>query len=345
MKLYALIAMIALSGVMLAAAGCSKKSPEGPKVLYYANPMDPTIHSDKPMKDPMGMDYIPVYEEKAQNAAQDDAGVAGHADISISPEKQQLIGVQKEKVLYRDLAKTVKAYGTISHDQALYDLVQEYRNAASSYAGLKNSGAGEEALVTAKSILQSAEYKLGLQGFRGAQIQELLADPSALLMTGGSSRALVYAEVYERDSGLMKPGLEAVMSSPLAGAAPFSGRVIAVDPAISAETRTLKVRIMARIVPPGVRHESYVNVAIKIPAGRVLSVSDDAIVDTGERTLVFAVKDEGTFEPRAVRTGRTFDGFIEILSGVAENETVVTGANFLIDSESQLRAAMKGMKQ
>lgn len=315
------------------------------KILYYANPMDATIHSDKPMKDPMGMDYIPVYEDdKGGESGKESGGVKGYAGVTISPDKQQLIGVQRGKVAYRDLTKVIKAYGKLSHDTELYNVVQEYKNAASYYNELKSKGATGESLNTARTLLQSVEFKLKLMGFGDAQIRELASGSSSMLLTENSSRALVYAEIYEQDISFIRKGQEARITSSFMKDRKFSGRIIAVDPSISPETRTLRVRIMVSGLPPEVKHESYVDVEILVPAGNVLSIPEDSVIDTGERKVVFVDKGEGRFEPRQVKLGRYINGYYEVLGGVSDNETVITGANFLIDSESQLKAALKGMQ-
>ena len=87
----------------------------------------------------------------------------------------------------------------------------------------------------------------------------------------------------------------------------------------------------------------YTNVELKIPLGRRLVVPDSALVDTGTRQIVFVVQAVGKYLPRDVRTGVRMDGFVEILEGLRTGEEVVTSANFLIDSESQLRAALGAM--
>ena len=72
---------------------------------------------------------------------------------------------------------------------------------------------------------------------------------------------------------------------------------------------------------------------------------DSAVIDSGTRQLVLIVKGEGRFEPRVIKTGRHGDGYVEALEGIKEGEEVVTSATFLIDAESNLRAALKGFAQ
>jgi len=317
------------------------------KILYYANPMDPSIHSDKPMKDPMGMDYIPVYEDEkttdGEKTKSDVNGLTGYTGITITPEKQQMIGVKKEKVTYRNLTKTVKSYGRISHDTELYNIIQEYKNSAAYYNDLKKSSGGEESLKTARTLMESVEFKLRLMGFKPQQIQELASGSTSFLIGGKSSKAMVYAEIYEQDISFVKTGQTVKVTSSFMKNRTFTGRIIAVDPSINPEQRTLRIRIIINNLPEDVKHESYVDVEIMIPAGNILSIPEDSVIDTGERKVVFVDKGEGRFEPRIVKLGRYINGYYEVLSGISDGEIIVTGANFLIDSESQLKAALKGM--
>ena len=97
-----------------------------------------------------------------------------------------------------------------------------------------------------------------------------------------------------------------------------------------------------RLLLPGM----YADVAVATGAERpVLAVPDNAIIDTGNRRTVILDLGDGRFEPREVETGRQGDGFTEILSGVATGDRIVTSANFLIDAESNLKAAMSTMSE
>jgi Cu(I)/Ag(I) efflux system membrane fusion protein len=103
-----------------------------------------------------------------------------------------------------------------------------------------------------------------------------------------------------------------------------------------------------RIVVPNrdlvLRGDMYASVEIDAPAGRdaALVVPDSAVIDSGARQVVLVERGEGRFAPRAVKLGPRGDGYAQILEGVQEGERVVVGANFLIDAESNLRAALEG---
>jgi Cu(I)/Ag(I) efflux system membrane fusion protein len=89
----------------------------------------------------------------------------------------------------------------------------------------------------------------------------------------------------------------------------------------------------------------WASVEIEVDAGEGLCVPPDAVIDTGRRTLAFVARDDGHFEPREVKIGRRTDEAWEIRSGLAAGERVVTRALFLVDAESQLRAAVAAMAE
>jgi Cu(I)/Ag(I) efflux system membrane fusion protein len=107
-------------------------------------------------------------------------------------------------------------------------------------------------------------------------------------------------------------------------------------------TRTTKVRFeydnRDLILKPGM----YATVELALDMGHGLAVPEDAVIDTGQRKIVFVAHGGGHFEPREIRLGNKVDNFYPVLSGLAENELVATSAQFLLDSESRLKAAVGG---
>jgi hypothetical protein len=117
-------------------------------------------------------------------------------------------------------------------------------------------------------------------------------------------------------------------------------------PVLDASSRTLKLRLEFRNKSdrngPRLRPGMYGNVLLDLPPTTGLMVPAEAIVDTGELHYLFVAREGGHFEPRQVKVGARLKDRVEILSGVSEGETIVTTGNFLIDSESRLRAAIEG---
>jgi Cu(I)/Ag(I) efflux system membrane fusion protein len=113
---------------------------------------------------------------------------------------------------------------------------------------------------------------------------------------------------------------------------------------VNADTRTTRVRIEVPNPDGALLPDMYADVAIDTAQPKpVVAVPDDAIIDTGERQVVLLDRGQGRFEPRVVKIGVRGEGYTEIREGVAAGDTVVTAANFLIDAESNLKAALQGM--
>jgi Cu(I)/Ag(I) efflux system membrane fusion protein len=156
----------------------------------------------------------------------------------------------------------------------------------------------------------------------------------------------VVVDIAERDLDRIAIG-QAVDVQPRAFAhRTFSGKVELIYPHLNAQTRTARVRIELANPEELLRPDMYVDAAINTSSLEpVLSVPDSSVLDNGSRPAVFVDKGEGRLEPRDVKLGRRGDGYVEIREGVREGESVVVSANFLIDAESNLKAALKGFSE
>jgi Cu(I)/Ag(I) efflux system membrane fusion protein len=157
------------------------------------------------------------------------------------------------------------------------------------------------------------------------------------------SKVWVMADVAEQDLGQVQKGQSANVSFVAFPGQSFRGTVGFLYPALTANTRTGRVRIVLPNPDGRLRESMYATVAIDAPAGSgaILAVPDSAIIDSGTRQVVLVVKGQGRFEPRAIKIGARGDGQAQILSGLKPGEQVVVSANFLIDAESNLRAALQ----
>jgi membrane fusion protein, copper/silver efflux system len=154
----------------------------------------------------------------------------------------------------------------------------------------------------------------------------------------------VMVDVTERDLGLIAVGQTVVVRPRAYPDHPFTGKVTVIYPHLKAETRTAQIRIELPNPDDLLRPDMYADVEISTGSeAPVLTVSSSAVIDSGERQIVLLDKGEGRFEPRAVKLGRRGDGRVEIKEGLAENDKVVVSANFLIDAESNLKAALSGL--
>jgi Cu(I)/Ag(I) efflux system membrane fusion protein len=376
---------------------------DGRKVLYYRNPMGLPDTSPAPKKDPMGMDYVPVYEGDAP------ARDLPPGTVKISPDKVQLLGVRTEPVEPRELRRTVHAVGTIqANERLLYKVVprfegwieklyvnttgqavargqslmdvyspdlvsaqEEYLIALRGARELKDSGPEAQAVMqrlaegvlrrlrnweisdTELQALQQDGKPLRLLPYRSAANGVVLQKPGVqgmrfmpgdvLFEIADLSSVWVLAEVSEQDVGLVRLGQEAKLRIVAYPDKVFSGKVMFLYPTIDPETRTAKVRI--ELANPGalLKPAMFANVELASghARGKVLAVPESAVLDSGTRQAVLVRRGEGLFEPRTVKLGMRADGYIEVMGGLQAAEQVVVRANFLIDAESNLKAALE----
>jgi Cu(I)/Ag(I) efflux system membrane fusion protein/cobalt-zinc-cadmium efflux system membrane fusion protein len=225
----------------------------------------------------------------------------------------------------------------------------------------------------AASILKSAREKLRLWDITDSQVEELgrtgefkktvpVYSPGSgivieknviqgqKIMAGENlfkiadlSRVWILGEVYEYELPFIKAGQEAKVSLSYYPGEAFSGRITYIYPYLKPETRTNQVRI--EVGNPGLKFkpEMFVNLEVQVDYGTRLTVPADAVLDAGDTKIVFVAKGDGYFEPREVKLGVRGEGMYEVLGGLSDGENVVTSANFLIDSESSLKAALNRM--
>jgi Cu(I)/Ag(I) efflux system membrane fusion protein/cobalt-zinc-cadmium efflux system membrane fusion protein len=153
------------------------------------------------------------------------------------------------------------------------------------------------------------------------------------------STVWVNAQVFQPDIGKIKPGDAAQITVDAYPGMTFTGRVDQILPQVDASTRTVRVRLVLANPQLKLKPGMYVNVVLKVPLGRQLVVPASAVLQSGTKQVVFVNRGDGNLEPRQVVTGgRVGDEFI-VTKRLKAGESIVTSANFLIDSESQLQAA------
>ncbi|MGH6713786.1 MAG: efflux RND transporter periplasmic adaptor subunit [Bradyrhizobium sp.] len=160
-----------------------------------------------------------------------------------------------------------------------------------------------------------------------------------------ADHTLVWAmiDVAERDMGMLALGQAATVRARGFPGRTFTGKINVIYPQINKETRTGRLRIELNNPDLVLIHDMYVDAEIDIGSpAPVLTIPESAVMDTGRRQAVFVDKGEGRFEPREVKLGHRGDGYVEVREGISDGEPVVVAANFLIDAESNLKAALKG---
>ena len=387
-----------------APAGAAKQR----KLLYYRNPMGLPDTSPVPKKDPMGMDYIAVYE-----GGDDGEEAPGSSNqIRISTEKVQKLGVRTEAASTRLLDKIVRAAGRIEADErhlytiapkfegyveklhvnvtgqvvtkgqplfevysaelvsaqreyaiaaqgvhSLKDAGSEAQNsmrqlAESSLARLKNWDISEEqvkALANSGEVKRTLTFRSPVSGIvtEKKAVQGMRFMPGeALYQVADLSSAWVVADVFEQNVGLVKTGARARIKINAYPDKVFEGAITYVYPTLKAETRTVAVRV--ELANPGQLLKPGMFAQIELAVGekaKVVAVPISAVIDSGTRRIVLVQLREGRYEPREVKLGARNDEYVEVLEGVQDGERVVVAANFLIDAESNLKAAIGGFGQ
>jgi Cu(I)/Ag(I) efflux system membrane fusion protein len=187
--------------------------------------------------------------------------------------------------------------------------------------------------VTAKDIFQGQEIKPGMELYTVTDLSVVWVD----------------AEVYEYETRDVHIGQEGVLTTTYDPSLRLTGRIAYIYPYLNRESRTLKLRFNFENKDLRLKPGMFVDVNLMIDYGEGIVVPDSAVIDTGTRNVVFVDKGQGRFEPREVKTGVSGEGKIQVLSGLNAADRVVIKANFLLDSESSLRAlidaAMAAKKQ
>ena len=257
-----------------------------------------------------------------------------------------------------------------SHDLVLAQ--QEYVVALQGARSLEN--ASPEARDSARSLAEGALSRLRNWDIGAGQIERLrsggqpsrtlpLASPVSgvvlekkaiqgmrfmpgepLFQIADLTNVWVIADVFEQDLAQVDVGQKAEVSFNALPGMTFTGKVTFVYPTVTPETRTAKVRIELPNHEGHLRPSLYgtVQLAAPVAKGPVVAVPDSAVLDTGARQAVLVERGEGLYEPREIKAGTRADGYVEVMDGLKEGEKVVVRANFLIDAESNLKAALQG---
>jgi Cu(I)/Ag(I) efflux system membrane fusion protein len=392
-----ILVMLVLSDFGWNVPAAAQQQPKG-KILYYRNPMVPSDTSPVPKKDPMGMDYVPVYAGEEQQGNQ----------VSISPEKVQKLGVKTEAASIKSLTRTIRAVGTVQVDerrlytvaprfegwiQQLYvnatgqavkrgeplmdvyspELVsaqQEYLIALEGIHSLQESGpvvlGGMQQLTEAalqrlrnwevpEDELQrlrredKARQLLTLRAPVTGVVLEKTAVQGMRFMPGEAlyriadlSSVWLLADVFEQDLGLVHPGQKASITVNAYLGKVFTGKVAFIYPVVNPQTRTAQVRIELPNPKDLFKPAMYarVELAAAHSSAPMVIIPNSAVINSGTRQVVLIEKGEGRYEPREVKLGLQDDEYVQVLEGVSAGERVVVSANFLIDAESNLKAAL-----
>jgi Cu(I)/Ag(I) efflux system membrane fusion protein len=155
-----------------------------------------------------------------------------------------------------------------------------------------------------------------------------------------TSTMWVIAEVYEQDLAFVKVGDVAQITVNTWSNRSFPGKVTFIYPNVSKDSRTGRLRIEVTNPDGSLRADMAATAEIAAPLAAAIAAPDSAIIDSGKRQVVLVERGEGRYEPRPVKLGARVSGYVQVLEGLKPGEKVVTSATFLIDAESNLRAAL-----
>ena len=204
-----------------------------------------------------------------------------------------------------------------------------------------------ERLERTSRVQRSLELYSPVSGYviqRGAVQGTRVMPSDSLFDIADLSHLWVMADVYEQDLAAVRLGTPAALSVTYLSGEKWTGTVTWIAPMVEEKTRTVKVRIEVDNSGERLKPEMFADVALRVAAAeRSVVVPEGALIRSGERNLVFVDDGDGHFSPREVEVGRKGAVGVEIKHGLAQGERVVTSANFLLDSESSLKAAVAAM--
>jgi RND family efflux transporter MFP subunit len=250
----------------------------------------------------------------------------------VATEREYLVAKQNQQQVAQSTVP-----GVVSSAASLLDAAEER---------LKQWGVPQQEIARLEStgqVQQQLEVDSPVSGY----ITERTAFSSVAVQPGMRLYAIadlstvwVQAQVFQNDLERIKVGAPATLTVNTYPGRTFTGRVDFIYPQVDTDTRTAKVRVVFSNSKLQLKPGMFVNVSLKVPMGSQLVIPASGVLQSGAREIAFVERSDGYIEPREVQLGsRAGDDFI-VLKGLKAGERIVTSANFLIDSESQLQAAL-----
>ena len=352
-----------------------------PRIIAYRNPMGLPDTSPVPKKDSMGMDYIPVYDGevgdgstvkispgklqrtgvRSENAMRRVVVRPVRVPGTVQVDERRVTVVSTRSDAFIDKVENVTTGDRVRKGQMLLQLYSpEIVIAAAqlmSSPGFEGSRRRLENLNVPAEVIAEIErtrkvpLSVGWSAPRDGVVLERNAIEGmkasagdVLFRIADISVVWVIADVPERDLGAVRLGQTATIRVRSLAGRTFTGKINLIYPQVNKATRTTRVRIELPNADNVLLPDMYADVEIGTGAtGPVLAVPESAVVDSGTRQLVILDMGDGRFQPREVKLGARGEGFVEIREGLAEGDRIVVAANFLIDAESNLKAALQGL--
>jgi len=254
----------------------------------------------------------------------------------VATQQEYLLALKGKKALggspFPEVAEGAQSLLAVTAQRLrLWDITEDH------IQDLERTGKVRKTLPIHSPITGTVINKVALAGMRVSPGDELytIADLSRIWIT---------ADIYEYELPLLKVGQMATVTLSYAPGTVLQGRVGFIYPMLDPQTRTAKVRFELDNPGEQLKPGMYANVELQIPLGTRLAIPRDAVLESGERQVIFIHHGGGTLEWRTVKLGVRAGDWVEVLEGIAEGDHLVTSANFLIDSESRLKTAVGGMQ-
>jgi Cu(I)/Ag(I) efflux system membrane fusion protein len=255
----------------------------------------------------------------------------------------ELVATQQEYLLAWRARQQLAESGLPSVAQGGVDLLEAARRRlllwdirSEDITRLEHTGIVQRTLDLHSDVTGYVVQKTALHGMR-VMPSDTLFDIADL------SHLWVLADVYESDLPSVSLGMHAEVSLPYLPGRRWMGTVTNIAPTVEAQTRTIKVRVEVDNADGALKPEMFADVLLRSGSGEGLLLPADAVIHAGERQLVFVELEDGRLQPREVHLGVRVGDAVQVLHGVEEGDRVATTANFLLDSESSLKAALSTM--
>lgn len=314
-------AWVACSGDPARPAG---QAADAAQISHYTCPMHPQIHEDHPGECPIcHMKLVPVYQDGAQLAPSTGDAPA----VTISTQRQQLIGMRTAQAVIKRVHREIRTVGRVAFDPDLAIAQREFL-------------AMGRHLPSVKEAARSRLRLLGMSDVEIAALERHRRVDTALFLPAPGAAVWVYATLFPEEMALVHAGMSARISLPSGAEQSFVGTVRAVDPTVDPMTRSVRARIVVPRAGGVLRPDAYVNVVLQVDAGDALTIPKSAVMFTGTRRVAFVSDGRDQFSARELVTGIEAGDDLVVLSGLAAGEQVVSQAAFFVDAESRLKAAV-----
>lgn len=252
----------------------------------------------------------------------------------------ELVSTEQEYLLAKQnqISFAANQHGTAANEsdwllQAAVDRLRQFGVAPREIANLEQTGRVQRDITVESPV----------SGFiieRNALPNQSVQAETRLYTIADLSTVWIYANVFQTDVGRLKPGNPTTVSVDAYPGRVFNGRIDQILPQVDVMTRTVRVRLVFSNPGIALKPGMYVNVRIAVPLGRQLVVPASGVLQAGTRQIAFIDRGEGYLEPREIEVGQRLDDHVVVLKGLRAGERIVSSANFLVDSESQLQAAI-----